>query len=211
MSEPVAPTEVMPTPGKWRRLLDWKLILSTTLLGVIAVISCDQLNYRADAYFAPKEQLGPDVRTWTVDSVHTIDVTLVTADETRLACADDRTFGDAHCEYTKAKALVPAPPGAPLDNNRQPLIQPYRTANGNHLLFIAGLWNTPALALRSHQEPAATRTDKELRRFVARCRLKFVGAMNNVEVRWSPDAKWYTEAYAPVALAEWCEIPRGEQ
>ncbi|MEN9578888.1 MAG: hypothetical protein RJA70_1897 [Pseudomonadota bacterium] len=208
MSDAQTLEPVQPTTSRWARFFDRKLLVATALLGVIAVVSFDRLNAAADTHFAPKQQIGPDVNTWALDSVHTIDVTLVTADSALLACADDRRFGEAHCEFTKAKVPAASLPGAPLDDNRRSIIQPYRTAIGNHLVFIAGLWNTPALALRSHQEPSEGRASKELRRFVASCRLKFVGPMHDVELRWNPTAAWYSEKFAPVAVAEWCEIPR---
>lgn len=191
-------------------IADWKLPVSLALLGLIAVMSCDKVNTRLTRYFAPPAQQSPNTRTWTKGSVHEVDVTLVTKDMNRLQCADDREFDGAHCEYTTDKKRRRRSPGAPFDDNRANIIQPYRTHVGNHLVFIAGLWNTPALAYRHHQEPPLGKTDKQLIRFVAKCRLRFVGAMTDVTLRWNTSAKWYQEKYAPVALAQWCDIPKND-
>jgi hypothetical protein len=142
--------------------------------------------------------------------VHEVDITLITKDEGRLDCSDDREFEGTHCEYKKDRSRWPKADGAPVDDNRQDLIQPYRTAIGNHLVLVAGMWATPALALRHHQETPRGVAETDLKRFVARCQREFLGEFQNVDVRWGTTAKWYAEKIAPVALAKWCEIVKDE-
>ncbi len=191
-------------------LQDWKLMASISLLALIAVMSCDTLNNRVSNIFAPPAQAGPNVNTWKEGTLHEVGITLITKDMDRLQCADDREFEGAHCAYGSDEKRRMIPVTGPADDNLADTLQPYRTAIGNQLVLIAGLWHTPAVALRRHQEPPQGVADKDLKRFVAQCKLRFLGSMDDVSIRWNPTAKWYKEKFAPVARAEWCEIPRNE-
>ncbi len=198
-----------PAPPRFWFVFDWRLLASTALVGTIAVISCDVVNAKvskqADVWF-DRERPAPEPSEWTSGSSAEVELTLVTKDADRLACADDREFDDAHCEYKKAKRRWPHDPKGPVDDNKLDVIQPYRTAVGNYLVLVAGLWATPELAYRRHLEPSHGRPEKELSRFIALCRLRFLGRMDGAEVRWDFNQKWYEEKWAPVARAESCEI-----
>jgi hypothetical protein len=76
--------------------------------------------------------------------------------------------------------------------------------------MVAGLWATPALALRHHQESPRGVAEKDLKRFVARCKLKFLGSWDDLEMRWGTAAKWYAEKNGPVARAEWCDVVKDD-
>lgn len=184
--------------------------MSLVLLALIGVMSCDVLNNRLDAYSERLSGSVPDPATWTPGSQAEVDITLITKDEARLDCSDDRELEGAHCGYQKDRSGWPAQPGAPIDDNKANVIQPYRTAVGNHLVLVAGLWATPALALRHHQESPRGVPEGDLKRFVARCKLRFLGDWDNLDVRWGTAAKWYAEKSAPIARAEWCEIVQGD-
>jgi len=191
-------------------IFDWRLQASLVLLLLIGLMAWDQLNVTLDRWLSPPVEVGPNPAQWTAGSVHPVEITLITGDRDRLACADDREFEGRHCEYTASKMRKPRPSDAPLDDNRVNIIQPYRTAIGNHLVFIAGVWNTPAVAVRHHQEPPQGKADKELKRFATTCQLRFLGSMEDVWARWGPATKWYKEKHAPVAVAESCEIRRSQ-
>lgn len=201
--------EAKPASRFFRRF-DWRLQASLVLLVLIGIMAWDPLNNALNRVFQPKTDPAPNPASWTAGSEHTVVVTLITADRDTLSCGDDRRFEDYHCEYNAAKSRVPPESGSPQDDNRAHIIQPYRTAVGNHLVFIAGLWNTPEVALRHHQEPPAGKKSNELKRFAASCKLRFLGSMENVWVRWGTTSNWYTEKSAPVAVAESCEIPKPE-
>lgn len=201
-----APPAVTKPPSFWF-VFDWHLVVSLGLLGLIAVMSCDVVNNKLDQVFADDANRVPDPSDWKPGTTHTVDITLITKDEGRLDCSDDRELDGVHCGYKKNRARWPKEPGAPIDDNRRNILQPYRTAVGNHLVMVAGLWSTPALALRHHQETPRGVADADLKRFVARCELEFLGEMTDVDVRWNTTAKWYAEKKAPVARAKWCEIP----
>lgn len=183
--------------------------MSLVLLGVVAFIGCDLVNAklgsRVDDWLG-RARPSPVPQEWVEGATVAVELTLITKDADRLACADDRDFDGHHCEYNKAKRRWPREPSQPIDNNKADVIQPYRTAVGNYLVMVAGLWATPELAMRRHLEPARGTPDKQLRRFIARCDLRFLGKMDGVEVRWDYNQKWYAEGSAPVAVAEACTL-----
>lgn len=199
-----------PPPPRFWALLDWRLLASIVAIGALGVASCDVVN--AGVASRVNQWLGrarpaPNPAAWKVGATAEVELTLITKDADRLSCADDGEFDGARCEFKRDKRRWPFDPEAPLDDNRQRVIQPYRTATGNHLVLVSGLWATPALAMRRHLEPGRGVADKELKRFVARCQLEFLGSMKDVEVRWDFNQKWYKEPNGPVARAIDCEIP----
>jgi hypothetical protein len=198
------------SPPSFWFIFDWKLVVSLVLLGLIAVMSCDILNNRLDRYSERHSGAVPDPATWTPGAQAEVDITLITKDEGRLDCSDDRELEGVHCGYKKDRATWLTKEGAPIDDNKANVLQPYRTAVGNHLLVVAGLWATPALAMRHHQESPRGVPEADLKRFVARCKLRFLGSWENLDMRWGTAAKWYPEKKAPLARAEWCEVVKGE-
>jgi hypothetical protein len=211
MSDTPPPTDApeAPLPPRFWFVFDWRLLASLLAVGVIAFVSCDVVNAKVDAKidrWLERARPVPQPTEWKTGAIAEVELTLVTKDADRLGCADDREFDGARCEYSKEKRRLAVDPASPLDDNRIRTIQPYRTAVGNYLIMVAGLWATPALAMRRHFEPSRGVAEKELRRFIARCRLRFLGGMDNVELRWDVNQKWYVEKYGHVARAESCVV-----
>lgn len=198
-----------PPPPRFWYVFDWRLLASLVALTTIGFAACDVINAKAEAkarLWRGEADTTPRPAEWTPGAVVELDVTLITKDADRLSCADDRELDGAHCDFQKNKQRRKADPTKPADDNRIDVIQPYRTAVGNNLVLIAGLWATPALAMRKHVEPPRGVPDKDLRRFIARCRLKFIGTLEATELRWDYNQQWYPEAKAQVARAEWCDV-----
>jgi hypothetical protein len=208
IAAPITPAGNAP-PSFWF-VFDWRLVVSLVLLALIGVMSCDIVNARLDRFSERQSGSVPDPAGWTPGAQHEIDLTLITKDEGRLDCSDDRELEGAHCGFKKDRTPYLAPADAPIDDNKADVIQPYRTAVGNHLVMVAGLWSTPALAMRHHQETPRGVAEKDLKRFVARCKLRFLGKWENLDMRWGSTAKWYAEKTAPIARAEWCDVVKGE-
>ena len=147
----------------------------------------------------------PDTSKWVPGATELVKITLVTEDELRLTCGSDELVADKyHCALKKNKVRWPKSPGAPIDDNKATIIQPYRTLVGNKLIFIAGVWAQPEVATRAHQEPAGVVPVKRQQRFIAYCRVRFHTTFEEALVRWFPGAKWFTEKQVPVATAERC-------
>lgn len=190
-------------------MFDWRLIASFVSLAVVAFAACDVINAKVEAkvnQWSGAADTTPRPNTWTPGTEVHVDLTLITKDADRLACSDDAEYDGTYCEFKENKQRRRNDPAQPLDDNRVSVIQPYRTATGNVLVLVAGLWATPALAMRRHLEPARGVADKDLRRFIARCKLKFIGELSNVELRWDYNQQWFNESKAPLARAEWCDI-----
>lgn len=147
-----------------------------------------------------------NVRSWHTGAVSNVHITLITEDYLRLACSSPTSVGAAHCEYKSETERWPRNPSAPLDDNKKDVIQPYRTYPGNQLILVAGLWAQPAVAMRLHSEPPYGVQEKKLARFVADCKVKFIGRLTDARLRWVNGGPWLNQGSAWVARPEHCKI-----
>jgi hypothetical protein len=185
-------------------LLGGRLLLGIAMLFGIGVISWQWLNVWVDRGLHPRPPKA--VAAWAVGSEADVQITLITADAKRLACAHDSEVEGVHCAYTANKRPWRRTPNAPLDDNDEHVIQPYRTADTNQLILVSGLWAEPELALRLHREPPnLADVDKHLR-FVAYCRVRFVGEFTAIGTRWDTNAKWGEDAKSFVAKPVRCTL-----
>lgn len=172
----------------------------------MAVMSWQGFNGWIDRNLHPQEP--KPVATWSVGTEANVELTLITADAKRLNCAHDTTLENLHCAYTASKRPWPRTPNSPLDDNDEVVIQPYRTADTNALILVSGVWAQPELALRLHREPPnLADIDKQLR-FVAYCRVRFVGELKNASLRWETGGKWAEEPTAFVAKPVHCTLDK---
>jgi hypothetical protein len=156
---------------------------------------------------APKDPPGTDMSGWRTGNTSSFRITLITADVNLLSCASDAALEGKHCEFKDNKSRWPLLPGEPIDDNRRNQIQPYRTWPDNKLVLVAGLWAEPHVAMRLHREPPRGVADKKLARFVADCRMRFIGEIDSPKLRWNPTAEFMEErAKVPVAVAEFCNV-----
>jgi hypothetical protein len=198
-----------PVSGPGPDVFGGRLFIGIALLVGMGVISWQGLNVVIDRTLHPKEP--KPAAAWKVGEEADVELTLITPDAKRLQCAHDTTLEGVHCGYSAAKRPFRRTPNAPFDDNDAAVIQPYRTADTNALVLVSGLWAQPELALRLHREPPVMGdVDKNLR-FVAYCRVRFVGELEKVSLRWDTNAKWGEEPKAMVAKALRCtlEPPNG--
>jgi hypothetical protein len=186
-----------------------RLFIGIAMLVGMGIISWQGLNVVIDRTLHPKAP--KPAAAWKVGEEADVELTLITPDAKRLQCAHDNLVEGLHCGYTAAKRPFRRAPNAPFDDNDEAVIQPYRTADTNALILVSGLWAEPELALRLHREPPVMGdVDKNLR-FVAYCRVRFVGELEKPSLRWDTNAKWGEEPKAMVAKAVRCtlEPPNG--
>lgn len=202
-------SEARPRPKRSRAsdgapyILGGRLWIAIGMLLGLALIANPRFNQELVSRFAPREPYT-DVRKWKVGAEGDLRVTVITADAHRLSCGSDAEFEGARCAY-KSDAK-PWPPNAEETDPGATLIQPYRTSPDNQLILLAGLWAQPALSMRLHREPPQGVPVKRLQRFEARCRVKFLGEVKDVKVRWDTTARFYSEARAFVAKPLRCTI-----
>jgi hypothetical protein len=190
-------------------VLGGRLNIAIAMLVGIGLVSWQWLNLAIDRTLHPTAPKA--AATWQVGTEADVEITLITADAKRLSCAHDDKVEDVHCGYTANKRQWRRTPNAPFDDNDQLVIQPYRTADTNVLILMSGLWAEPELALRLHREPPnLTDIDKHLR-FVAYCRVRFIGELKGVATRWDTAGKWTDEPGGMVAKPIRCtlEPPNG--
>lgn len=208
-------TEPPPAPTA----IGGKLYLAVGIVLTMGVISGtavgDTLAGRLLDALKMAEKPPADMTQWQAGKTEDIEITLVTADYTKLACVLDREVEGARCEYKTETERWPSPPGAPLDENKKHTIQPYSAVPDNALVLIAGLWAQPEVAMRLHAEPPEHTPTKNLARFIARCRVRPVERVENVSLRWNTKDKWAKgllrtadgRQVAPwVAIAEHCTV-----
>jgi hypothetical protein len=187
-------------------ILAGRLWIVIGLLGGLGLIANPKFNEWVMQNLAPPEEVKTDFSKWRVDGETELRVTLITADASRLACAQAQTFGGAHCAFGGDKLPWPKADNAPADDNGPDVIQPYRTSPDNALLLVVGLWAQPDVAMRLHREPPAGVLAKRLGRFDVTCRVKFIGRFDDVQLRWDNGAQWQPERMAWVARAISCTV-----
>jgi hypothetical protein len=199
---PAAPAG-KPAPVK-PELIGGRFIIALLLLGAIALVSWQWLNAWVDRALHPRPRKASV--TWTPGVEADVEITLITADAKRLSCASDTELEGVHCAYGANKRPWRRTPNAPFDDNDVNVIQPYRTADTNVLIMVSGLWAQPELAMRLHREPPnLADVDKHLR-FVAYCRVRFVGELTTVSTRWDTTGKWTEEPKAMLAKPIRCTL-----
>lgn len=147
---------------------------------------------KVSEWLEPKEPEATHVETWAPGVESIVRITLVTADYGLLGCAAEQSFEGVHCAHKSPTEAWPRDPneGSDDNNNRANIIQPYRTWYDNKLVFVAGLWATPDVAFRMHQEPSAGILPDKLARFAVECKVKFLGRLENAKLRWNPQQSW---------------------
>jgi hypothetical protein len=154
----------------------------------------------------PKGPEPTDMASWTPGGTGRVRITLITADYQKLTCAAEQQFEGNHCAYKSESELWPRDPGAPLDDNKKNVIQPYRTWPDNKLVLVAGLWADPVVAMRLHREPPQVVVEKKLARFVVDCEMKFLGKLEDSKLRWGPGQQWQKEGAAWVIKPTSCKL-----
>lgn len=190
-------------------LFGGRFLVGIALLVGIAAVAPNQLNNYIDRALYTEDP--KPVAEWAIGGEANVELTLITADSRRLACAHDAVIDGVHCGYSANKRMWPRAPGAPVDDNDENIVQPFRTADNNSLILVSGLWAQPELALRVHREPPTYYDPNKQARFVAYCRVRFIGEMKGVLVRWDTGGKWAEEPPTLVAKPLHCTLdaPRG--
>ena len=125
-------------------------------------------------------------------------VTLVTIDKIGLACAAEEGIKDTQCAYSN--------PGKPTKPKPRPekTLAPYVTTD-RQLFLIAGLFEQPAVDERYRQEPPGDKASKDLKRFVANCKVRLLGQME-ARTRWDRGGKWGEPSLVWAAVPVTCTV-----
>jgi hypothetical protein len=183
-----------------------RFLIAAAIIGAAWIIP--QAN-KLGEQLEPAEPEATHVESFAVGSDAIVRITLVTADYNLLGCAAEPSFDGAHCAYKTQTEAWPRDPNEPFDdnNNKRNIVQPYRTWYDNKLVFVAGLWATPEVAFRMHQEPALGVLPEKLARFAVECKLHFVGKFESVKLRWNPQQNWVDpDGPAWVGRATTCKL-----
>jgi hypothetical protein len=182
-------------------VLGGRLLAAAVLLAVMLVVP-----FTCSRFITVEGPKPTDVSQWAIGTEADVRITLITADYNLLLCASEQAINGRHCANKSETELWPAEPGAPVDDNKARIIQPYRTYPDNKLVLVAGLWADPTMALRLHREPSTGVRTEKLARFVANCRLRFTGRLDNPKLRWQPGQQWQSEGPALVGEPISCKL-----
>jgi hypothetical protein len=191
-------------PKSFWESVEWRPVIGIAMLVSIAVFANQWLNQRIERWRSPP-RIKPVVQ-WVIGQEADLEITLITDDSRRLACASDTLVEGAHCAFDQNRRRWQRAPDAPVDDNNVDIIQPYRTADTNQLVFVYGLWAQPELAMRVHLEPPDSVASDKLLRFVAYCRVRFVGSLTQASTRWDQGAQWQGDGTALVAKPLSCTL-----
>jgi len=191
-------------PEEFESVLSGRLVLATAFCLAMVLVPLSPLG-RLIAKKAPESAARQE---WKVGTKGTVHVTLVTADYDKLDCADKRRVGEFHCAFEDEKKPFPRAPDAPYDDNKLTVLQPYRTTDGQ-LLFLAGLWAQPEIAMRLHREPGRSVPEKRLARFVTECQVEFLEEWPDALYRWAPRDAFGKGETAMVARPIECHVFEG--
>jgi hypothetical protein len=202
----MAETQKQPPPPAEPPLqvIGGRLAIGILLLAGIALVAPQNMNAWVDRQLHPTPVKSTE--TWELGKEGHVELTLITADAKRLNCAHDQVLEGQHCGFSANKHAWPRVPGQLSDDNDYTVIQPYRTADTNALILVSGVWAQPELALRVHREPPSYYDVKKQMRFVAYCKVRFIGELTNVSLRWDTGGKWQDEPKAMVAQALSCTL-----
>jgi hypothetical protein len=199
-----APSAATPRADAPIQVIGGSLAVGIALLAGIALVSPQNMNGWVDRQLHPSPVKPAE--TWEAGKEAQVELTLITADARRLNCAHDQVLEGQHCGFSANKHAWPRSPGQLSDDNDSDVIQPYRTADTNALILVSGIWAQPELALRLHREPPNYYDVKKQVRFIAYCKVRFVGELMNLALRWDTGAKWQDEPKAMVAQALSCTL-----
>ncbi len=132
----------------------------------------------------------------TVGSTINGDLTLVTADRNELECAAANGTQGYQCGFIDDKQ------SRTLDEKVK--LRPFMTVD-RQLFLIPGLFLESAIQQRFNTEPP-TKPRAELKRFTAKCKIKVVGELDAVKLRWQPEGAWEAPKKFPVATISDCVI-----
>jgi len=121
-----------------------------------------------------------------------VELTLVAADKTNLACASANEAAGRKCAFeTTEKSRA----GAPKADDPT-LLMPYTTVNKRQIL-AGGLWAEPTLKDKLPDQ-----------RFTVKCKFKVEVEVDKPSVRWAPNAQWFaSDGKWPAGVLSGCGQP----
>jgi len=131
-----------------------------------------------------------------VGSTTTGDLTLVAADRNELECAAEKSVESYQCGFADENQA--------RNVDEKTKLRPFMTID-RKLYLIPGLFLEKSVAQRYTMEGPNT-PRPEQKRFTAKCKIKVIGELDNVKLRWSPTGTWEPPKKFPVATVSDCAI-----
>lgn len=153
---------------------------------------------------APPPKKKPSGPTYSIGQEIDVAITLVSTDAKALACASRDAVDGRHCELesSRPEKAWSKPVGQELPREQQ-ILAPYKTTD-DVMFLIPGLFSQPALVERLEIDPPVFGIEHN--RFNAHCKLKILGKMPKLDVRWAPEGPWYPATNVFVGTASGCTV-----
>lgn len=151
----------------------------------------------------PKKKAQP-APTYSVGQELDVAITLVSTDVVAISCASQEEVDGRHCafEATQPETKWSKPVTTELPPEEGILV-PYKTTD-DVMFLVPGLFQQPALVERLKTDPPVFGVEHE--RFNVSCRMKVVGKVGKLDVRWAPNGKWHPATNVPVGTVSNCKI-----
>lgn len=131
-------------------------------------------------------------------------ITLVSTDSKALACASSEEIDGRHCELESSSPVKAW--SKSLSKELPPeerVLAPYKTTD-DVMFLIPGLFSEPALVERLKVDPPVFGIEHA--RFTANCKMRIVGKMSALTVRWAPTGPYYPASNVFVGTVSGCTI-----
>jgi len=151
---------------------------------------------------SPPKRKTPPRPSYSIGQELQVAITLVTPDAVGISCASQEEVDGRHCAFESREAKWSKPLSKELPPNERILV-PYKTTD-DVMFLVPGLFEQPALVERLKVDPPVLGIEHE--RFNAHCKMKIVGKMGKLDVRWSPNGKWWPATNVFVGTVSDCTL-----
>lgn len=182
------------------RLVEKHNILLAIVLGLLGA----NLIVLAQPSASPARK-KPPAPTYSIGQEIDAAITLVSTDAKALACASSEEIAGRHCEFEPSRPPKPWSKALSTELPEEPrrVLAPYKTTE-DAMFLIPGLFSEPALVERLRIDPPVFGVEHS--RFSAHCKLRIVGKMSKLDVRWAPSGPWYPATNVFIATASGCTL-----
>lgn len=153
---------------------------------------------------SPPPRRTPRPPTYSIGQDLDVAITLVTTDVVAISCASGEEVDGRHCAFESSnpetkwsKAVSKELP------TEERILVPYKTTD-DVMFLIPGLFDQPALVERLKVDPPVFGVEHV--RFNAHCKMKIVGKVGKLDVRWSPNGKWHPATNVFVGTVADCKL-----
>jgi len=153
---------------------------------------------------SPPPRRKPPVRNYSIGQELDVAITLVSTDVVAISCASQEEVDGRHCAFESSKPETKWSKAVSVERSpKDEILVPYKTTD-DVMFLIPGLFEQPALVERLKVDPPIFGIEHV--RFNAHCKMKLVGKVGSLEVRWAPNGRWHPATNVFVGTVSDCRL-----